>query len=181
VCLTAVGGVLLSLRHRRSGRIMRAARDNDRSAAANGVAVTRTRIQAFVLAGCIAGLAGALYITVLGGIGLGTFRPNMSVDVFSFSVIGGISSVGGAISGIALFRVIDYLVSENVAGSAAAIIRLSLSGTGLLVVLYLLPGGLWQVVQRLRDRWFPAAIEEVDDEAALAEAGQALELVGASR
>jgi branched-chain amino acid transport system permease protein len=155
LCLAGLVGVmaiLLSVRHRRSGLNSLATRDNERSADALGVPTTRTKIQTFVLSGCIAGLAGSLYITVLGGVGLGTFQPTSSVNVFCYAVIGGLSSIGGAISGVALFRGIDFAVSKTVAGTAAAIIRLSLSGTGLLVVLYFLPGGLWQVVQRVRDR-----------------------------
>ena len=164
VCLVAVMAVLLSVRHRRSGLISLATRDNERSADALGVPTTRTKIQTFVLSGCIAGLAGSLYITVLGGVGLGTFQPTSSVNVFCYAVIGGLSSVAGAISGVALFRGIDFAVSKTVAGTAAAIIRLSLSGTGLLVVLYFLPGGLWQVVQRVRDRILGRLYERSDEE-----------------
>jgi hypothetical protein len=49
--------------------------------------------------------------------------------------------------------VLDYLLGQYAAGSAAVILRLSLTGGGLLFILYFLPGGLWQFVHRQRDRY----------------------------
>ena len=77
----------------------------------------------------------------------------MSIEVFSFAVIGGLGSITGAIAGVALFRVLDFVLAKYAAGSAATILRLSLTGAGLLVILYFLPGGLWQFVHRRRDRY----------------------------
>ncbi len=149
------GGVLLvrALRKRRAGRVVIGTRDNEKGAAALAVPTTRVKLQTFVLAGCIAGLAGGLYILVAGGTGQNTFQPNMSIQVFSFSVIGGLGSVAGVISGVALFRLLDFVLAREVEGEAAEIIRLSLTGGGLLFILYFLPGGLWQFVQRFRDRY----------------------------
>jgi hypothetical protein len=64
-----------------------------------------------------------------------------------------LGSVAGAISGVVLFRGLDFLLAKVFSGDAVAIIRLSLSGAGLLYILYFLPGGLWQLVQRWRDRY----------------------------
>ena len=111
------------------------------------------KLQAFVLAGCIGGLAGALYVVVLGGAGQGTFHPSMSIEVFSFAVIGGLSSIAGGISGVLLFRLLDFVLAKNATGNAVTILRLGLTGGGLLFVLYFLPGGLWQFVHRQRDRY----------------------------
>ena len=145
--------VVRAMRRRRAGRVVIGVRDNERGAAALAVPTTRVKLQTFVISGCIAGLAGGLYIIVAGGTGQGTFKPNMSIEVFSFSVIGGLGSVAGAISGVALFRLLDFVLAKGVEGEAATVLRLSLSGGGLLLVLYFLPGGLWQFVQRWRDRY----------------------------
>jgi branched-chain amino acid transport system permease protein len=128
-------------------------RDNERSAAAFAVPTTRVKLQTFVLSGCLAGLAGGLYVLTLGGAGQGTFKPIMSIEVFSFAVIGGLGSVAGAMSGVALFRLLDFVLAKNASGTAATILRLGLTGSGLLFVLYFLPGGLWQFVHRQRDRY----------------------------
>lgn len=145
--------VVRSIRRSRAGRVMIGTRDNERAASAMAVPTTRVKLQTFVFAGALAGLAGALYILVLGGTGQGTFRPTMSIEVFSFAVIGGLGSVAGALSGVFFFRGIDFVLAENFSGDVAAILRLTLTGSGLLFILYFLPGGLWQFVQRQRDRY----------------------------
>jgi branched-chain amino acid transport system permease protein len=128
-------------------------RDNERAAGAFAIQTTMVKLQTFVLSGCLAGLAGGLYVVALRGAGQGTFNPRMSIEVFSFAVIGGLGSIAGAISGVLLFRVLDYLLGQYASGSLAVILRLSLTGGGLLYILYFLPGGLWQFVHRLRDRY----------------------------
>lgn len=155
VCLAGLGVSVLvtrALRRRRGGRVMIATRDNERGAAAMAVPTTRVKLQTFVLAGCISGLAGGLYVIVAGGVGQGTYRPTMSIEVFSFAVIGGLGSVAGVISGVAAFRLLDFVLGQGVSGQAAEILRLSLTGGGLLLILYFLPGGVWQWVQRRRDQ-----------------------------
>jgi hypothetical protein len=89
------------------------------------------------------------------GAGQGTFPTASSIEVFSYAVIGGLTSIAGAVSGVAFFRLLDFVLAntESVSPAAATIIRYTLSGTGLLVILYFLPGGLWQLVQRWRDRY----------------------------
>jgi branched-chain amino acid transport system permease protein len=155
-CLGAVllaGAVVRAMRRSRAGRVMIATRDNDRAADAMAVPTTKVKLQTFVFAGALAGLAGGLYVLVLAGSGQGTFKPTMSLEVFSFAVIGGLGSVAGATAGVFFFRLLDFVLAENFSGPVAAILRLSLTGGGLLFILYFLPGGLWQFVQRQRDRY----------------------------
>jgi hypothetical protein len=79
------------------------------------------------------------------GLAVGTFNPLDSITVFSTAVIGGLGSITGALIGVLLFK---YLETLTFLGD----LRLALNGLGLLVVLYLLPGGLGQLVFNLRDR-----------------------------
>jgi hypothetical protein len=97
-----------------------------------------------VLSGVVAGLAGGLYILVLRGAGAGTFQPSMSIEVFSTAVIGGLGSMFGALLGVFTFRALEQVLSGD--------LRLLITGTGLLVILYVLPGGFGQAVFALRDR-----------------------------
>lgn len=162
LCLLTLGAavaVVRAVRKRRAGRVMIGVRDNERGAAALAVPTTRVKLQTFLLAGCLAGLAGGLYVIVAGGTGQGTFRPGMSIEVFSFAVIGGLGSVAGVISGVTMFRLLDFVLAQGVDGTAAEILRLSLTGAGLLLILYFLPGGVWQWVQRRRDRYLRAVAE----------------------
>ena len=151
--LVAVIVLVRAVRGRRPGRVMIGTRDNERAAAALAVPTTRVKLQTFVLSGSIAGLAGGLYVLVAGGTGQGTFQPVMSIEVFSFAVIGGLGSIAGTLAGVFLFRLLDFVLAQSVSGDTAAILRLSLTGGGLLFILYFLPGGLWQFVQRWRDRY----------------------------
>ena len=158
-CLAALALALLvvkRVRATRAGRAMIGTRDNERAAGAMAVPTTRVKLQTFVLSGCLSGLGGALYVVVLTNAGQGTFNPAMSLQVFSFAVIGGLGSVSGAMSGVFLFRLIDYVVNKYGSGAAAVALQQAMTGAGLLFILYFLPGGLWQLVHRVRDaylRW----------------------------
>jgi branched-chain amino acid transport system permease protein len=151
VSLAAV--VVRALRAARAGRVMVGTRDNERAAGALAVPTTRVKLQTFVFSGALAGLAGALYVLVLApvGAGQGTFPAGASIEVFSYAVIGGLGSIAGAMSGVFFFRLLDFLLAKQLSGDIVAILRYSLSGAGLLWILYFLPGGLWQFVQRRRD------------------------------
>lgn len=135
----------LGVRKARSGRVLIATRDNQRAADAASVATQNAKLSGFVLAGVIAGVAGALSVYLNTALAVGTFDPVSSVTVFSTAVIGGLGSVTGAIIGVLLFK---YLETLTFLGD----LRLAINGAGLLVVLYMLPGGLGQLLFGLRDR-----------------------------
>jgi ABC-type branched-subunit amino acid transport system ATPase component/branched-subunit amino acid ABC-type transport system permease component len=139
--------VAVGLRKARTGRTLMATRDNERAAAAAGVEPTRAKLGGFLLAGTIAGVAGALHVQLLHSLSPGSYPVNDSITVFSTAVIGGLGSLAGAVSGVLLFK---YLETVQALGD----LRLILTGTGLLVVLYALPGGLGQLLGGLRDRLF---------------------------
>jgi len=152
VALAAVA--IRAVRRSRAGRAIIGTRDNERAAGALAVPTTRVKLETFVLSGCLAGLAGCLYVVALApvGTGQGTFPPAASIEVFSYAVIGGLGTIAGAVSGVLFFRLLDFLLAKQLSGDVVTILRYSLSGAGLLWILYFLPGGLWQLVQRQRDR-----------------------------
>ncbi|HEY3844830.1 MAG TPA: ATP-binding cassette domain-containing protein [Acidimicrobiales bacterium] len=130
------------LRRARSGRTLISTRDNQRAVAAMAVPPTRTKLSGFVLAGAIAGIAGGLYATLLGAVGFGTFDPSMSLTVFAMAVIGGLGSISGALMGVALIEILSFSYPQD---------QLLFAGIFLLLVLLVLPGGLGQLVQLIRD------------------------------
>jgi branched-chain amino acid transport system permease protein len=75
------------LRNARPGRAFLASRDNIKAAEAMAVPTVTVRLTSFTLAGALAGVAGALYVTTLGSVGLNTFDPSLSLLVFSMAVI----------------------------------------------------------------------------------------------
>jgi branched-chain amino acid transport system permease protein len=135
----------LGVRKARNGRVLIATRDNQRAADAASVPTTGVKLSGFLLAGAVAGVAGALDVMLIRGLSVGTFNPVDSITVFSTAVIGGLGSITGALIGVLLFK---YLETLTWLGD----LRLALNGAGLLVVLYLLPGGLGQLLFGLRDR-----------------------------
>ena len=131
------------LRRARSGRVLLATRDNEKAAAAMSVPPVRTKLSGFVLAGAVAGIAGALYAVLLGAVGFNTFDPSYGLVVFSMAVIGGLGSISGVLMGVALIEVLSFWKPQY---------QLVFTGFGLLVVLLFLPGGLAAGVQSIRDR-----------------------------
>ncbi|HEY2214863.1 MAG TPA: ATP-binding cassette domain-containing protein, partial [Acidimicrobiales bacterium] len=130
------------LRRARSGRVLLGTRDNQKAASAMSVPAVRIKLGGFVLAGVMAGVAGCLYATLLGAVGLSTFDPSYGLVVFSMAVIGGLGSISGVLMGVALIEVLSYSFPKY---------QLIFTGAGLLVVLIFLPGGLGQGVQSIRD------------------------------
>jgi branched-chain amino acid transport system permease protein len=148
-CLAFVAlSVLASMgvRKARAGRVVIGARDNQRAADAAAVPTTNVKLSAFIPSGVIAGMAGGLHVLCLHALGQNTYSPVDSLTVFCTAVIGGLGSLGGAILGVLVFRWLETI-------TALGDLRLLITGTGLLVVLYALPGGFGQLMLNLRDRY----------------------------
>jgi branched-chain amino acid transport system permease protein len=133
-----------AVRRNRPGRALIATKENERAAAASAVPTTAVKLTGFLFSGTIAGLAGGLYVVIVRAVGNGSFQPSLSLEVFSTAVIGGLGSIGGAVFGVAVFRLLTRVLSGE--------LRLIVSGVGLLVVLLVVPGGLGQIAVSLRDR-----------------------------
>jgi branched-chain amino acid transport system permease protein len=149
VCVAFLGLAILAaggVRKARSGRVVVATRDNSRAADAAAVPTMNAKLSAFLLSGVICGVAGGLQVILLHALGTNSFDPVDSLTVFSTSVIGGLGSIPGAIVGVLVFRYLETI-------TALGDLRLLITGTGLLVVLYALPGGLGQVLLNVRDRY----------------------------
>ena len=91
--------VARSLRHGAFGRKLEAVRDNEDAARAFSVPATRTKIQAYVVAGMLAGLGGAIYANSFDKVDVVSFPVQKSIDVVIIAVIGGIGSLAGPILG----------------------------------------------------------------------------------
>jgi branched-chain amino acid transport system permease protein len=134
-----------SLRNSRTGRTLIAVRDNSRAAQSYGISVAGSRLTAFALSGFWAGTAGGLFAYHQGAIDAQAYAPAISIDVLVMVVIGGLTTIPGALLGtgvIAFFRYNGY----------AAQTQFLATGVGVLVILMLLPGGLAQLLYGARDR-----------------------------
>jgi branched-chain amino acid transport system permease protein len=152
VCLAALFIAYLSaraLRRTRSGRVFISVRDNVRAAQAYGMNAARGRLAAFALSGFYAAVAGALLAYQQGSVDREAFAIGASLDVFVFAVVGGITSLPGAILGAIYYEGLRYF------GPTALHLKnldVLATGAGVLFLLLFLPGGLAEGVYRLRDR-----------------------------
>ena len=130
------------------GRVLRAIRDDDEVAAAAGKPVLRFKLQAFAIAGGMAGLAGALYAHFTSYISPDLFTPLITIYIFLAATAGGYTRPAGALIGAVL--VMAFLEGTRfIAGWApgitplqAAALREFVVGTALIVILHLRPDGL---------------------------------------
>ena len=153
-CLVFLGLSVLaarSLRRLRSGRVLIGVRDNTRALQAFGVNPARTRLAAFAISGFIAAIAGALLAYQQGTVDAATYSPTTSIQLFTMTVIGGLTSLPGALLGAAYVVGVPYLLQDHVEN-----IGLLSTGIGLLVLLLFVPGGLSEVAYRGRDRFLRA-------------------------
>jgi branched-chain amino acid transport system permease protein len=139
-----------SLRRSRAGRVIIAARDNENGAQSYGVSIARARLAAFAISGFWAALAGALFVYHQEAIDSAAFSTDRSLELLVVVVIGGLTSLPGAILGALWFGFLRY---GPIQGATAQLLT---SGIGVLLLLLFLPGGLAQVYYSTRDgllRW----------------------------
>jgi branched-chain amino acid transport system permease protein len=146
VLLVLVATVLAvaGLRRSRTARALLAARDNEPAAQAFGISVLRARLQAFALSGFLAAFAGGLFAYQQAGVRADSFSVEQSLLVFTYTVIGGLGSLGGPLLGFALLVVLSLVVT-------APTIADLVNGLGGVLLLLLAPGGLAQVALDVRD------------------------------
>lgn len=97
LALTAIVGFLLLMQFTRPGRALRAIAQDKEAAALQGVNISQYSSLGFAIGAALAGLAGALLVTVAGvNSGLGTA---ISIKAFVMVMIGGAGVVSGAILG----------------------------------------------------------------------------------
>ncbi len=112
LALTTLGIYLLFTRTR-FGVAMRAAVENPPLARVLGINVDRVYVVSWMLAGGFAGLAGSLYTLWLpGGTSTGS---DLIVEIFSSSVLGGLTSVFGAVLGGLIIGSSEDLVTIGLA------------------------------------------------------------------
>lgn len=94
----------------RVGRALEAIRENEIAARACGIDATRYKIVAFVLAGAYAGLAGSLLAHDTKFLSPDSYSFDESVVFLVMLILGGSSSIGGAILGAVLLTFLPELL-----------------------------------------------------------------------
>jgi branched-chain amino acid transport system permease protein len=97
----------------RFGLMLRASRDDEVAAKASGVSTESIRLVAFVLSAAVVGASGGLYAHFLGILSVDSFYLNMSFLTLAMLVVGGMSSLTGALAGVlvvtAVIEVLRFL------------------------------------------------------------------------
>ncbi len=153
VCLAFLGLSMWAakgLRKARAGRALIGINDNERAAQSAAIPTVRMKLASFAVAGTIAGVAGALDITLLRALNPGSFPSIDSITVFVYSVIGGLGSVVGVVTGVLFFKYLESITAFTNVTWLAQIHEL-ISGVVALQVLMWLPGGISQLIFDTRD------------------------------
>src|SRR5581483_6035175 len=127
--LILVGAAVARLRTTGVGRAMIAVRDNETAAATMSLSPRRVKMSAFVISGMIAGLAGYFYGGLLVEFN-DAVRPaylQVSLSLVVMVVLGGVTTVSGAVLGALWVQGIPYLFGPNIGFLSSAL--------GVLVVL----------------------------------------------
>jgi ABC-type branched-subunit amino acid transport system ATPase component/ABC-type branched-subunit amino acid transport system permease subunit len=110
VMLAAVAGAwyaAVNLRDSKTGRAFFAIRGSEMAAVSLGIDVTRYKLLAFALSGGLAGIAGNLVMTDLRAATPVIFQFTQSLFYLGIAVVGGISSLGGALAAAILFSALN--------------------------------------------------------------------------
>ncbi|MBU2488050.1 MAG: branched-chain amino acid ABC transporter permease [Proteobacteria bacterium] len=132
--------------HSRVGRALRAIHFSEQAAAAVGVDTARAKLQVFVFAGVLAGLAGFLYAHMVTFVSPSSFGFLVSVRIVAMVVIGGMASIWGSLFGASLLTMLPewlHVFSEY---------EVLVYGLILVVVMIFFPQGLTRGMLDLYER-----------------------------
>jgi len=148
VCVLSLLAVVRVL-NARFGHALQAIRDNEVRMQALGYAVYRYKLVAFVMAGALAGLAGALLANHGGFVSPALMQWNQSGLLMMMVILGGVGHVYGGVWGAVVFLLLEETLSHFTIHWQLGL------GALLLAVVLLAPNGLTSVLQRLQRKGLP--------------------------
>ena len=146
VALVAVFLLCSALTRTKYGRVLTAIRDAESRVRFLGYDVTRHKLFVFVLSAMIAGLAGALYVPMVGIINPGEFSPGNSIEAVVWVAFGGRGTLVGAVLGAFSVNALKTWLT-----SVAPDLWLIVLGCLFVAVPLLLPRGLIGVLRRRKE------------------------------
>ena len=137
------------------GQALRAGRDSPLRADAIGIDLKRLQWMAFVIAGMVAGLAGALYAFSKGSISPESMSIGRSVDALAMVLLGGVQTLAGPVVGAVTFTWLHDTVARNTDYWRAVL------GGIILGLVLLFPRGIAGAAQQLTE-WVARRIGRAD-------------------
>lgn len=141
-CMALIGAIVDS----NYGRGLRTLSTSEAAAAAMGVAVTRTKLEIFVLSSALAGLAGGLYTYSIRYLDPTAFSPAVSIWLLIIIALGGTRSLWGPVLGTIVFvgfREVLKTVLPIIAPQSGTRVEMLVFGVLLILVLLFPPNRLW--------------------------------------
>ena len=139
--------VVVNLRRSRVGRVLIALRDSEPNVQSFGISALYSKLTAFAVSGGLAGFAGMVFAAQQRGVSARSFGGERNIFLFLAAVVGGVSSVGGAVLGAVYFQVIDNFFNA----ANQAVIAAFLNAGGPLLLVFIAPGGFISIVNAVRD------------------------------
>lgn len=155
ICFKLVSNLIKS----RPGRAIRAVRDNETSAAVNGMSLSFHKTMSFGVASALGGVGGMIYVAELGIASEGDFTQLISILFIVGMVVGGVGTLSGAaIGGLVIAFVPDWASStQNLPGIPERWLQGPtgglILGAGLIIITFVMPGGVVSGVRKIRDRF----------------------------
>ena len=129
----------------RIGRAWTAMREDEQTADAMGVSVTRFKLLAFAMGGAIGSLGGAMFAVQIGSLTPASFNVNVSILVLAIVILGGLGSLPGVVTGALVLVGLPGLLREFEEYRALAY------GAAIVAVMILRPQGLVPNIRRSRE------------------------------
>ncbi|MFD1737293.1 branched-chain amino acid ABC transporter permease [Bacillus salitolerans] len=140
--------ISLNIIHSRIGRALRSIHDSEVASSSMGVDTGHYKMQVFILSAMFAGLAGWLFAHMTFSISPGSFGLDNSILFLTMVVLGGSTSVWGAVVGALLITGINILV--HTLGSHISFVTSDfehvLYGLIMMLVVIFLPQGLFPFI-----------------------------------
>ena len=158
----AVLAVVVSRRIGKSkiGRAFMAIRDSEQAAEASGVNLAKYKMLAFFISGIFAGLAGVLFAHTSNFISTDHFDILLSVYFIIMVLVGGASSIYGAVLGTLFIVLLDYLFVPQINGWIQEFLNIEGGDIqsllfGLIMLLFVIfqPTGLYGMWLKMRIYW----------------------------
>ena len=165
--LLALGWILATTARTRTGRALRAIRENADAAATMGIDVVAHRLLSFAASAFLAGLAGAFYAHSVGSLDAGDFKFTRAVDVLTYAVLGGSGVWFGPLLGAGFLTALPILLRDSLSFlQNFAQLPNIVNGLALMLAIIFMPGGFTSMFEgALGRRGGPKAAGKAGSEA----------------
>ncbi len=127
----------------RTGLLFHAIREDEIAARASGINTIRYKILAFAIGGFFCGLAGTLYVHMLGTASVGYLSMVMSFQAIIYVVFGGIVSIYGGVIGVyVLYTLLQFLGMGSGGSTFVGKNQLLIMSIIVILVLLFMPEGV---------------------------------------